>query len=284
MRLNVVLGTLVAVAALLGASTTQAQGVLSKAKATGTIRVGIFNQPPWGYVDANGNVKGQTVDILRAAFAGLGITKIDAVVADFGALIPGLTSKRFDVIAAGLYIKPERCKLVAFGNPDIQMSDALLVPKGNPKNLHSYADIAKDKSVMLATGRGSVEYQHAIDAGIPKDRVSAFTDTDAELAALTSHRADAVVETAATISVWAKASDKLERALPFTQPVGADGKALYGYPALAFRPADADFRDAYNAQLKKLRESGKMLEILKQYGFSEADLPPENLTSTDLCK
>ncbi|WP_162175077.1 ectoine/hydroxyectoine ABC transporter substrate-binding protein EhuB [Paraburkholderia mimosarum] len=229
MRLNMVLSTLAASVALLGASTTHAQGVLNKAKATGTIRVGIFNQAPWGYVDANGNVKGQTVDILRAAFAPLGITKIDAVVADFGALIPGLTSKRFDVIAAGLYIKPERCKLVAFGNPDIQMSDALLVPKGNPKNLHSYADIAKDKSVMLATGRGSVEYQHAIDAGIPKNRVSPFTDNDAELAALTSHRADAVVETAATISVWAKASDKLERALPFAQPVGADGKVQYGY-------------------------------------------------------
>ncbi|PRX19633.1 amino acid ABC transporter substrate-binding protein (PAAT family) [Paraburkholderia sp. BL18I3N2] len=284
MRLRKVFNTVAVVAALFGAQAVHAQGVLSKAKETGTIRVGIFNQAPWGYVDANRDVKGQTVDILKAAFAPLGITKIDAVVTDFGALIPGLLSKRFDVIAAGLYIKPERCKLVAFGNPDIQMSDALLVHKGNPKYLHSYADIAKDKSVTLSTGRGNVEYQHAIDAGIPKERISAFTDNDTELAALTTGRADAVVETAATVSVWAKASGNIERALPFAQPVSADGRTLYGYPALAFRPADADFRDAYNAELKKLRKSGKMLEILKQYGFSETDLPPENLTAADLCK
>ncbi|MGF6875749.1 ectoine/hydroxyectoine ABC transporter substrate-binding protein EhuB [Paraburkholderia sp. MM5477-R1] len=284
MRLNKGLTTIAVIAALFAASAVHAQGVLSKAKQTGTIRVGIFNRAPWGYVDANGDVKGQTVDILKAAFAPLGITKIDAVVTDFGALIPGLLSKRFDVIAAGLYIKPERCKLVAFGNPDIQMSDALLVHKGNPKDLHSYSDIAKDKSVTLATGRGNVEYQHALDAGIPKDRINAYTDPNAELAALTTGRADAIVETAATVSVWAKVSGNVERALPFAQPVSADGKTLYGYPALAFRPADSDLRDAYNAELKKLRKSGKMLEILKRYGFSETDLPPENLTAADLCK
>ncbi|RVK31274.1 ectoine/hydroxyectoine ABC transporter substrate-binding protein EhuB [Sinorhizobium meliloti] len=284
MRVYRFLTMVAVVAALCDTRIAHAQEVLSKAKESGTVRVGIFNQAPWGYVDAEGRIKGQAIDTLRAAFAPLGITKVDAVVTDFGALIPGLTSKRFDVIAAGLYIKPERCKLVAFGNPDIQMSDALLVRKGNPKNLHSYADIATDESSTLATGRGNVQYQHAIDAGVPKERISAFTDNDAELAALISGRVDAVVETAATISTFAKTSDQVERALPFAQPVSADGKTLYGYPALAFRPADSDFRDAYNAELKKLRESGKILEILEQYGFAEPDLPPENLTSADLCK
>ncbi|UCI32014.1 ectoine/hydroxyectoine ABC transporter substrate-binding protein EhuB [Mesorhizobium sp. B4-1-4] len=270
--------------ALGGASTADAQEALARAQKTGQVTVGIFNQAPWGFVDANGEIKGQSVDVLKAAFAPLGIAKVDAVVADFGALIPGLQAGRFDVIAAGLYIKPERCKQVAFGNPDLRMGDALLVLKGNPKSLHSYADVAQKNDVNLSAGKGSVEYQFALDAGIPKNRLFAFPDTTAELSALLSGRVDAMAETTATVNALAPASDKVERALPFTQPVSADGKTVYGYPALAFRQADSDFRDAYNDQLKKLRESGKLLDIVKAYGFTETDLPPADLTAADLCK
>ncbi|ASP87157.1 ectoine/hydroxyectoine ABC transporter substrate-binding protein EhuB [Sinorhizobium meliloti] len=284
MKIRGTLNTMAVLTGLLGASIVHAQEALNNARQTGTVKVGIFNQSPWGFVDASGEIKGQAVDVLKAAFAPLGITKIDAVVTEFGALIPGLQAGRFDVVAAGLYIKPERCKLVAFGNPDIKMSDALLVLKGNPKALHSYTDIAKKSDVILAVGRGSVEFQHALDAGVPKSRLFAFPDNDAGLAALLGGRADAIAATAATISAWAPVSDKIERALPFAQPVGPDGKTLYGYPALAFRQADSDFRDAYNGELKKLRESGKLLEILKVYSFSEPDLPPEELTAADICK
>ncbi|MCK1505425.1 ectoine/hydroxyectoine ABC transporter substrate-binding protein EhuB [Bradyrhizobium sp. 18] len=270
--------------ALEGASTARAQDALARARQAGKVTVGIFNQSPWGFVDANGEAKGQAVDVLKAAFAPLGITKIDVVVTEFGALLPGLQAHRFDVVAAGLYIKPERCKLVAFGNPDIKMGDAFLVPRGNPKSLHSYADIAQKSDVVLGVGKGSVEVQYALDAGIPKKRLLQFPDADSSLSALLAGRIDALAATTATITAGAAVSDKLERALPFTQPVGADGKVIYGFPALAFRQADSDFRDAYNVELNKLRESGELLKILAAYGFTDSELPPADLTAADLCR
>lgn len=269
--------------AVQGLSTACAQDALTQARQAGKVTVGIFNQSPWGFIDANGEVKGQAVDVLKAAFAPLGITKVDAVVTEFGALIPGLQARRFDVVAAGLYIKPERCKLVAFGNPDIKMGDAFLVPKGNPKSLHGYADVAKSDAV-LGVGKGSVEVQYALNAGIPKNRLLQFPDTESGLSALLAGRVDAIAATTATIAAGAATSDRLERALPFTQPVGADGKVIYGYPALAFRQADSDFRDAYNIELNKLRDSGKLLKILETYGFIESELPPADVTTADLCK
>ncbi|MDA9446113.1 hypothetical protein XI01_05205 [Bradyrhizobium sp. CCBAU 21360] len=266
-----------------GLSTACAQDALAQARKAGKVTVGIFNQSPWGFIDAKGEVKGQAVDVLKAAFAPLGITKIDAVVTEFGALIPGLQARRFDVVAAGLYIRPERCKLVAFGNPDIKMGDAFLVPKGNAKSLHSYADVAKSDAV-LGVGKGSVEVQYALDAGIPKNRLLQFPDTESGLSALLAGRVDAIAATTATVAAGAATSDRLERVLPFTQPVGADGKVIYGYPALAFRQADSDFRDAYNVELNKLRDSGKLLKILQTYGFTESELPPADVTAADLCK
>ncbi|WP_369392660.1 hypothetical protein [Paraburkholderia kururiensis] len=44
-----------------------------------------------------------------------------------------------------MYITPERCKQVAFADPQYQIQDTLLVLKGNPKKLHSYADVASCK-------------------------------------------------------------------------------------------------------------------------------------------
>ncbi|TIQ83595.1 MAG: ectoine/hydroxyectoine ABC transporter substrate-binding protein EhuB [Mesorhizobium sp.] len=270
---------------LMGGSTAHAQDALERARQTGKVTVGIFNQAPWGFVDANGAVKGQSVDVLKAAFAPLGITEIDAVVTEFGALIPGLQARRFDVIAAGLYIKPERCKVVAFGDPDIKMGEAFLVAKGNPKSLRSYTDVAQKSDVVLGAGRGSVEGQIALDAGVPKSRVLLFPDMDSVLSALIAGRVDVFAATTATVTAGAAAaSDKVERALPFTQPVDANGNVIYGYPALAFRQDDSDFRDAYNAELKKLKESGKLLEILRAYGFTENELLPADLTAADLCE
>jgi polar amino acid transport system substrate-binding protein len=265
-------------------STASAQDALSRIRQTGKVTVGIFNGYPWSYVDNDGAVKGQAVEVLKAAFEPLGITQVEPVVTEFAALIPGLQSRRFDVVAAGLYITPERCKLVAFGNPDLKVGDGLLVLKGNPKKLVSYADIAQKKDITLASGRGAIQIASALKAGVPNDRMLLFPDLQAALSAMLAGRADAVTATTPSIITLARSSDKTERALPFTGGVDAEGKPIFGYPGLAFRKADADFRDAYNAQLTKLKSSGKLLEILRKYDFSENDVPGDDVTPDVLCK
>ncbi|WP_188393953.1 ectoine/hydroxyectoine ABC transporter substrate-binding protein EhuB [Mesorhizobium sp. SARCC-RB16n] len=267
-----------------GVTMGYAQDTLAKAKQTGKLTIGIANDPPWAFVDAKGNVTGQAPDVLKAALAPLGITKVEAVVTEFGALIPALQSGRFDVIASGLYITPVRCKQVAFGNPDLRMGEGFLVLKGNPKSIHSFNDVAQKSNVILGASRGSAEVQYALDAGVPKDRLLLFPDEPSLLSALLAGRIDAVSLTAVTISKLLAASDKVERVEPFSQPVDAKGKAVSGYPGLAFRKEDSDLRDAYNVELKKLRESGKLLEILKAYGYSDDELPPAEVTAAELCK
>ncbi|WP_276325903.1 ectoine/hydroxyectoine ABC transporter substrate-binding protein EhuB [Paracoccus alcaliphilus] len=264
--------------------TASAQDALARAKETGKVTVGIFNQSPWGFIDAEGEVKGQSTDVLKATFAQLGITEIETVVTEFGALIPGLESRRFDVVAAGLFINPERCKIVAFGNPDLQMGDGLLVRKGNPKRLESYADIAQNGDVTLAGGRGSVQSRNAAAAGIPKDSLLLFPDHQTSMSALLAGRVDAMTTTTASAIALAASSHQVERVLSFKGGMDADGKPIYGYPGLAFRKEDSDFRDAYNAKLEKLKQSGKLAEINKAYGFSEAELPPADLTAETLCE
>lgn len=266
-------------------SATWAQGTFETAKSSGKVVIGVYNQAPWGYQAADGRISGQAVDVLTTAFQRLGIKEFEPVISEFSAVIPGLLAKRFDVAAAGLFIRPDRCQLVAFGNPDIKMGDGLLVQKGNPLKIHSYKDIADNPNIIIGTARGNVQAKTAVEAGVSDERQVLFPDNQSALSALIAGRVQAVSGTAASMVVLARDAQAagVERALPFSGARDATGQERFGYPGLAFRKEDADFRDAYNAELKKMISDGTLLEIYKRYGFSESDLPSTDLTADTLC-
>jgi polar amino acid transport system substrate-binding protein len=257
---------------------------LDEAVADGKLTVGIHNRVPWGFRGADGMVAGFHPDLVRAAFAPLGVKEIDFVISDFGALIPGLNANRFDMIASGISITPERCGQVAFSEPDLSVLDGLIVKKGNPKNIHSYADIVANADIKLAGGRGSLNTKNAMDAGVPAGQVLQLTDAQATLAAILAGRADA-----ATISAPSAQSlltdpnlSGLERAMPFKGLQKADGAEAAMYTAIAFRTDETDLKDAYNKQLAKMISDGTVRQLMAKYGFTEADMAPTKSTA-DIC-
>ncbi|CDZ64580.1 ectoine/hydroxyectoine ABC transporter substrate-binding protein EhuB [Neorhizobium galegae] len=274
----------VAVAAGLIAPEASAQSLKEKALSGDAITIGIHNQVPWGFKTPDGGVAGVHPDMIRAVLEPLGVKKIDFVVVDFGALIPSLISKRIDAVASGLAITPQRCEQVIFSEPDLAIGDGVLVKKGNPLNIHSYDDIAKNAAVRMAGGRGSSNTENAIKAGIPKDRVQQFQDVQAGVAALMAGRIDAITFSAGTaIGVLQDPNIQgIERATPFTGLV-IDGEPIVNYAAIAFRPEDAALRDLYNEGLRKMKAEGKLKAILAKSGFSETEIAPDNVKAKDLC-
>lgn len=152
-------GSILAIAAACGASgsSTGSETTWQRIKRTKLIRVGMANQVPYAYPDSNGKLVGQGPAVLAAALASYGTFEQEGVLSEFASLIPGLLANRFDVICTGMFIRPKRCLQINFGNPDSLSTDAFVVKKGNPLNIHSYADVAKNSAVRLALingGRG----------------------------------------------------------------------------------------------------------------------------------
>lgn len=265
------------------ATSVHAESAYQQALRTGSARVAVYNQVPWGVTDEKGEFHGFAVDVLRTALDRMGVRKFEAVSTEFSALIPALQAHRVDAVTAGLFVTPERCRLVAFGDPDIKMTDALLVKAGNPKNLHSYEDVAKNSTATIGTARGFSTAADALAAGVPKDRQILFPDNQAAISALIAGRIDAVSATAASIAaLYDDLKNKgVERAAPFVGKRDASGQPHFNYAAVAFRQEDADFRDAYNVQLKAMKTDGALLRILQKYGFSEAEMP--DAASSDVC-
>jgi len=248
---------------------------------TKQIRVGSANQVPYTFLDSRGTLVGQGIDVLNAALAPYGTFKLVPAVGEFGSMIPGLLANRFEVIDTGIFIRPARCQQILFGNPDSLSHDAFVVKRGNPLNVHSYADVAKNPKVRIAINRGGVEEGYAKSAGIPESQwVILPTDQDL-IAAVQSGRADVAADTETIlIPLLKKAGGTgIELAQPFTVPLGTNGKPAIDYGAMAFRKQDADFKKAYDVGLGKLVASAQLKSINAKWGLP-ADLTPDASTPT----
>jgi polar amino acid transport system substrate-binding protein len=255
-----------ALAAMLGAAPVSAdENKLQELKDQGFARVAIANEPPFTAVAADGKVSGAAPDVAREVFKRLGVNEIVASISEYGAMIPGLQAHRHDVITAGLFMKPERCAAVAYSEPILCDAEAMLVKKGNPLGFKSYADIAANPDAKIGAPGGGTEEKLALDAGVPRDRVIVVPDGQSGLKMLQDGRIDAYSLPVLSINdLVKKANDpNLEVIAPvINTPVYCDGAA--------FHKDDVALRDAFDVELKKLKESGEFAKIVEPYGFSAA--------------
>ncbi|MGV9886091.1 ectoine/hydroxyectoine ABC transporter substrate-binding protein EhuB [Streptomyces sp. NPDC003395] len=260
------------------ASTKQGGDLLQRLRAQGVVRLGIAGEIPFGYIDKNGELTGEAPELAKVIFRRIGVEKVQPVPTEFGSLIPGLNSQQFDVVAAGMYVNPERCTQVIFADPDYQMLDSFIVRKGNPKGLHTYRDIV-EKKAKFATGTGYAEIQYAVEAGYRESDILIVPDQVAGLNAVEAGRVDVFAGTALTTREVVKKSAKAEATKPFAPLV--KGKPHVDGGAFAFRPTETGLRDAFNAELHKLKKSGELLRILRPFGFTQAEMT--DLTAKELC-
>ncbi|OZI70739.1 ectoine/hydroxyectoine ABC transporter substrate-binding protein EhuB [Bordetella genomosp. 12] len=264
---------------------SSAEDTLQAAKKAGRIRIGYANEAPYAFMDSqNARVTGESVEVARVVLKRMGIDEVDGVLTEFGSLIPGLQAQRFDIIAAGMYVTPERCQQVAFSNPTYGVDEGFLVPKGNPKQLHSFEDVANKPDVKLGVVVGAIEGDYARQSKVDAGKMVVFPDSVSAFAGVQAGRADAYAATALTINdLLNKAEDGggMERAQPFKNPV-IDGKEARGYGAFAFRKEDKAFADAFNAELAKFLGTPEHAKLVAPFGFTKAELPGD-VTAAKLC-
>lgn len=256
---------------------------LEWARRQGRLRIGYANEAPYAYYDtAASRVTGEASEIARMVLAELGIKEVEGVLAEFGSLIPGLKARRFDIIAAGMYILPERCREIAFSDPTYRVGEAFIVARGNPHRLHSYADVVQKPRVRLAVVAGAVQRSYARSTGVPDDRVVVFPDAVSAMEGVGAGRAEAYAATSLTVNdLLARSAGGLERAAPFVDPV-IDGVAVQGYGAFGFRKMDVELLDAFNGVLSGFVGTTRHLELVRPFGFTRQEMPGKVMAET-LC-
>lgn len=265
----------VAFVTLFAASPALSDDSLARARANG-ISFGFSNEPPYVFLGPDGQAAGSSAEQIVAIFKKIGVKEVRPVLTEWSSLIPGLNAGRFDV-ATAMFILPTRCTAVAFAEPMSKNGAAMLVKRGNPKNLHSYEDVAKNPSVRVAAMSGAAEEKYLLKAGLPTDRIVPLQDPGAILASVTSGRADAAILTPGSVKSMAeKAGGEVEVAAPFTTAEWATS-----YSAVPFRKADVSLREAFNGALKQYLGSDEWKAVIAKYS-SNAELPGD-MTALKQC-
>ena len=265
-----------AVAAALAAAPARAQGEK-------VLRAGYAIEAPYAFLGDDGRVTGEAPEIARRIAGRLGFSRIDWVQTRFEALIPELKERRFDIVAAGLFITPERARQVAFSRPTLRARQALLVRAGNPLALHSYEDVVA-KQARIAVIEGAVEQALLRRLGVPEERLVATPDALVGRAALESGLADGLALSSPTVR-WMARRDSLgrtESAAPFRETAPPAGPRL-GYAAFAFRLEDRALAKAWDGALAAFIGGAEHRSLASSFGLTGEEIP-EPLAAADILK
>lgn len=264
-------------------SSTGGGSTLESIEEEGSVTVGFANERPYAYQESDGTITGQSVEIARAIFEEMGIEELEGTVVDFDSLISGLNSRNFDAVTAGMYITPERCENAAFAEPEYQIGIGIATQAGNPNDINSYEDIANNPDLSVAVMAGAIERDYMLANGVTEDQIQQVNDISAVITALDTGRVDAVTMTDLTLqtALQDQETENIEVVGDVEQPT-VDGEEVIGYGAAVFHPEDEELLERYNEILAEFKESGKLLELMEPFGFTEANLPGD-VTTEELC-
>lgn len=272
-------------AGLLGACTTTTPGapggqasagnLLETARQQGYLRVAIANEPPYTKVETDGTVTGCEPDVLRAVCKLLGINDIQGIVTPYESMIPGLKANRWDVIAAGLFMKQSRCAEIAYSEPVIVSTESFAVPNGNPKKITTIEAVKSNSDLKIGVIPGGFEEGILKTAGVPDGQQVKVNDGRSGIEALKAKRCDAFLLPTLSLKSLAEGDSSFD----VTDPVEDAPKTGSG---AAFRKTDEPFLTAYNEQLAKFKSEADFAKLEKKWGFDPSAV--EGVTAEQLCQ
>ncbi|GHB12480.1 ectoine/hydroxyectoine ABC transporter substrate-binding protein EhuB [Salinicola rhizosphaerae] len=255
---------------------------LQEIKDSGSVRIAVANEIPYGYMDMSGEAKGAGPDVIRHIMNEMGVDDIEWVTTNFSSLIPGLQADRFDIAAAEMAVLPDRCNQVIFSEPNSSYGEGLLVADGNPKDLHAFSDFVDgDAKVAIMAGADQLDMLQSL--GVPQENMVTISSNADAISTVSTGRADAYAATSLTVSELAGKSDDVESAAQFKDPV-IDGEEVRSWGAFAFNSDNTELRDAVNEALEEYKQSDDWSQTLMDYGFSQADVDGSTMhTTEELC-
>ena len=223
-----------------------------------------LDEPPFCAPAADGPV-GCDVEVAFAVLRAIGVDRIETRLVTFAELLPGVSRGAWQ-INTPLFVTEERARLVDFSRPVWSLADGLMVRAGFGAQLGSYAALAAHASARLVVVADQVQEQRALAAGLPVSRIMRVATQAEAVRAVLDGRADACVAMAHRGYLRTNPDDQLS-----VVDFGASGGAA-ALGAYSFTKHDGDLRRAFDEELRRFLGAPPHREIMRRYGFSDADV------------
>ena len=231
------------------------QSALASVQNSGTLRVGtLYNAFPFSWLDESGEVVGYEADVMRAVGIELGV-EIEFVQVTRQNADQMLLGEHVDVLIGQQALSRDRERQFDFSHPYYVNREMMVVLTDAPYT--TLADLA-GRSIAVPIGtRSERALRHWMtQTGVEYNVLTYFTES----AALDALAAGEVAGMVGTLDSLRRAGRQGMRLIE--EPV------LTEYYAVAMRRYDVNLRNLLNRSLQRLKASGRLEEIFRQW-FSE---------------
>ena len=250
-HLQLVLPVLLVMSASSCGGPEDTNGTLARIKESGVLRWGADIQGGAPYIYENphnpSETKGFEVALAEALAAELGV-KAEFVQNDWSALVPSLERGTFDIAMNGLEVTPARTGVVLFTRPYYVFASRLMARRDDPSVV---ADLDSLKGKRVGTLTNSYTADQLLAKGIEPVY---YEGTDEPYQDLVAGRIDAVFHDDIIAGIYGEPRPQLRVVGDFAD----------GFYSIATPKTDQTLRDAVDAALEKIIQSGKLEEILKK--------------------
>ncbi|MFD2370751.1 amino acid ABC transporter substrate-binding protein [Brevibacillus sp. GCM10020057] len=233
------------------ADQTAAQSLLDKVKAEKKLVIGTEGTySPFTFHDASGKLTGYDVEVVTEVAKRLGVEPVFQET-QWDAMFAGLDSKRFDVIANQVGVRPDRQEKYDFSKP-YSFSHAVLVTNKSNTTVKDFKDI---KGLKAAQSMTSNYADMARSNGAEIVGVEGFNQA---VDLIATNRADVTLNDNLSVLDYLKQK-------PDT-PIQIVAKNEEGQPsAFMFRKGSTDLADAMSKALDDMRQDGTLKKISEKW-------------------
>jgi polar amino acid transport system substrate-binding protein len=236
---------------------------LAKIQKKGTLVVGTSNDWPYSFLDPKTKEwTGLDGDIIKYIIKMLKIDKVDVQTVTFDGLIPGLLDGRFDIVGDSIHYTKNRSKVVNFCWGTYYYAEALVVPKGNPHNLHQLADL-KGYTIGTLLGTNYAEWIQAV----PGVKFQGYKDWAQIVPELAIGRTDAALFDQPVVAAQMKEHPEWNIEIVADYEPNTV-KNPTGYSSYAFRQSDIQWITAFSSAVQWMQYNNKMKDILSKWGLT----------------
>lgn len=219
----------------------------------GTLTVGMTLQfKPQMYLK-NGKPAGYDVVLLKALAKQMNV-KLDIKNLDFNGLIPGLVSKKFDMVSVGLSATPERRKSVTFSRGYVPYAQILAAGKDDATAATIAAWNSSDKTITSLQGSTA---EQLVQKTFPTATSRSFPDQNAAFLEVSTGRANGIVVENYLLAQFNKSNGNALEEVAFPKPLHVE------YGSYAVQKGNTALARYLNAFICKQQKSGQLAKTYR---------------------
>jgi L-cystine transport system substrate-binding protein len=229
----------------------QEQSLLEKVKADGKLVIGTEGTyAPFTFHDQSGKLTGYDIDVVTEVAKRIGVEPVFQET-QWDAMFAGLDSKRFDVVANQVGIRPDRQEKYDFSNP-YTVSTAVLVTHKDNTTVKDFPDIKGLKAAQTLTSNLT---DIARNNGAEIVGVEGFNQA---IDLLVSKRVEVTINDGLSLLDFLKQKpDTPIKVIAKDPNVAKNG--------FMFRKGSTDLVDAFNKALDEMQKDGTMKQISEKW-------------------